>query len=77
MTGHPMPSHRGEPGHRVAVSSCHCDIYREVFMSDHLYVTALLGAMGLCTIVGIYYIWVRKLGKPENAPVEPTRHQFQ
>jgi hypothetical protein len=46
-------------------------------MDDHLYVTALLAAMGLCTIVGIYYIWVRKLGKPENVPAEPTRHQFQ
>lgn len=47
-------------------------------MGEHLYVTALLGAMGLCTIVGIYYIWVRKLGRPENTPAESTQgHHFQ
>ncbi len=46
-------------------------------MTDHLYVTALLGAMALCTIVGIYYIWVRKLGRPEGSAAEPTQHHFQ
>ena len=35
-------------------------------MDYHIYVTALLGAMALCTIVGIYYIWVRKLGRPDQ-----------
>ena len=46
-------------------------------MSDHIYITALLGAMALCTIVGIYYIWVRKLGKPGEAVTEPKQHHFQ
>jgi hypothetical protein len=25
-----------------------------------------MGAMGLCTIVGIYYVWVRKLPKSDD-----------
>jgi hypothetical protein len=31
-----------------------------------------VGAMGLCTIVAIYYVWVRKLSKPSETPSRPS-----
>jgi hypothetical protein len=47
-------------------------------MDDTFRLIALLGAIALCTIVGIYYIWVRKLSKPENDPVHHSnRHTPQ
>lgn len=47
-------------------------------MGGNMQLTVLLGAMALCTIVGIYYVWVRKLGRPGENPVEPPHsHQPQ
>jgi hypothetical protein len=35
---------------------------------DAVQVYVVLGVAALCAIVGIYYIWVRKLPKPANEP---------
>jgi hypothetical protein len=35
-------------------------------MDARLVLGLSVGAMSLCTIVAIYYIWVRKLDKPDN-----------
>jgi hypothetical protein len=29
-------------------------------------IAALVAVVGLCAIVGIYYCWVRKLGRPDQ-----------
>jgi hypothetical protein len=36
-------------------------------MNDGTGLIMLIGVTALCAIVGIYYCWVRKLNKPEQA----------
>ena len=36
-------------------------------------IVAVAATIGLCAIVGIYYCWVRKLGRPEKGPQQPGK----
>jgi hypothetical protein len=36
-------------------------------MYDNLSTILLLGAIALCTIIGIYYCWVRKLNQADKS----------